>query len=70
MIGRLLREQMQSDAQESHARVAERIAMREAGKQANREMMEAFAPLTATNIALALDWQDRRITELLAKALQ
>jgi hypothetical protein len=43
---------------------AKRIALREAGEQAHREMLEKFAPLTAQNARAAIDWQERRIREL------
>ena len=44
--------------------VEERVRLRKAGEQANREMMERFAPLTAENVRAALDWQEARIKEL------
>jgi hypothetical protein len=42
-----------------------RCLERAAGIQANAEMMERFAPLTAENAQEAVKWQESRIRELL-----
>lgn len=51
-------------ADNSEAAAAERRRHQVIGEQANREMMERFAPLSADNVKDALDWQAARIAEL------
>jgi hypothetical protein len=46
----------------------ERVRARRIAEQANREMMERFAPLTVENAGEAVRWQEQRIRELLAGA--
>lgn len=60
--GRLVRENMRPD---QPGAAEERIRVRAAGEQANREMMARFAPLTAENAGEAIAWQTQRISELL-----
>lgn len=59
--GRLLRQMMRPDAPGA---AAERATQRSIGEQANAEMMERFAPLTAENAREAIAWQESRIREL------
>lgn len=47
--------------------IQERIKARLVGEQANREMMERFAPLTPENAGKAIAWQEARIRELTAR---
>lgn len=47
--------------------IQERIRARLTGEQANREMMEKFAPLTPENAGKAIAWQDARIKELMQR---
>lgn len=61
--GKALRDHWQT-MRDSPAQVAERIRHREACERANREMLERFSPLTASNAAAAIQWQDARIGEL------
>lgn len=42
-----------------------RIREQQAAEQANREMVERFAPLTPEKMPEALKWQDARIKDLL-----
>ena len=56
--GRLLRQQMTDDARESPARVAERLAMRQAGELAVRAREAKFPTLTAENAAEAMAYQE------------
>jgi hypothetical protein len=57
--GRLLR-----DLARDRATPTDPARHRAIGEQANREMMERFAPLTAENAQAAIEWQERRIGEL------
>ena len=64
--GRLLRDKWRDAADESPRREAERVRRREAGRQANAETVARFSPLTVDNAQEAIDWQDKRIAELMA----
>lgn len=62
-VGRAVRDAMRPDLPGA---AEERIRARKAGEQANREMMERFAPLTPENAGEAIKWQEQRIRELMS----
>ena len=48
--------------------VAERVARRKAGEQAHKEMLAQFSPLTGENASEAIEWQEKRMKELMKEA--
>jgi hypothetical protein len=68
--GRLLRERARDDARENPGRVAERLRHRAAADQVALERAELFPEITPENAQDVLAWQEARIRELMAAALQ
>lgn len=57
--------EMVSPRASTQEEIKERVAQRECAGQANKEMVERFAPLTPEKVNEATEWQNQRINELM-----
>lgn len=62
---RLLRDLQRLATEDSPARAAARVRQREVAEQVRREVAERFGEISAANAREAIDFQERRMKELL-----